>query len=159
MRNNKNNKYKTGKIIHIGLPFKSHDGELLKDRFMCVFSIEDDYLVLMPMSTFHGKNARNKKLKMLPNFEYSKNDGNTRDGYIKCNQLYFLNKEEYDNFDELNVSRRMKPKYFEKLQDYVENLRKNNKIDFFVKTMIFEKSDQLNKKVIINEAETNDYER
>lgn len=126
---------------------------------MCVFSIEDDYLVLMSMSTFHNTDVKNKKLKMLTNFEYSKNDGNIRDGYVKCNQLYFLNKEEYDNFDELHIARRMKQKHFKKLQDYVANLRKDNKIDFFIKTMIFENSFQLKKKVTINEVETNDYER
>ncbi len=105
---NKDTNVKGGTIIHIGLPFESHDGVSLKNRFMCVFSIENDYLVLMPMSTFHNSDVKNKKLKMLTNFEYSKNDGNTRDGYVKCNQLYFLNKEEYDNFDELHIARRMK---------------------------------------------------
>jgi len=101
-----------GTTIHIGKPFESYDGVILKNRFMCVFSVENDNLILIPMSTFHSKEKRDKKIKMLVNFEYSQKHGNNRDGYLKCNQFYFLNKKEYDNFKELYVSRTMNQKRF-----------------------------------------------
>lgn len=82
-----------GSIIHIGKPFESHDGVSLNNRFMCIFSIEYDRLMLMPMSTFHSEDAKLKKLRISTNFEYSKIHGNIRDGYIKCNQIYALSEE------------------------------------------------------------------
>ncbi|MCL8209796.1 hypothetical protein [Spiroplasma attinicola] len=128
-----------GTTIHIGKPFESYDGIILKNRFMCVFSVENDNLILIPMSTFHNKEKRDKKLKMLVNFEYSQKHGNNRDGYLKCNQFYFLNKKEYDNFKELYVSRTMNQKRFDELQEHVENLQKN-KVKFLKKRIVFEDS-------------------
>jgi len=128
-----------GTTIHIGKPFESYDGVILKNRFMCVFSVENDNLILIPMSTFHSKEKRDKKLKMLVNFEYSQKHGNNRDGYLKCNQFYFLNKKEYDNFKELYVSRTMNQKRFDELQEHVENLQKN-KVKFLKKRIVFEDS-------------------
>jgi len=128
-----------GTTIHIGKPFESYDGVILKNRFMCVFSVENDNLILIPMSTFHNKEKRDKKLKMLVNFEYSQKHGNNRDGYLKFNQFYFLNKKEYDNFKELYVSRTMNQKRFDELQEHVENLQKN-KVKFLKKRIVFEDS-------------------
>ncbi|MCL6428902.1 hypothetical protein LT335_00450 [Spiroplasma sp. JKS002669] len=128
-----------GTTIHIGKPFESYDGIILKNRFMGVFSVENDNLILIPMSTFHNKEKRDKKLKMLVNFEYSQKHGNNRDGYLKCNQFYFLNKKEYDNFKELYVSRTMNQKRFDELQEHVENLQKN-KVKFLKKRIVFEDS-------------------
>jgi len=76
---------------------------------------------------------------MLVNFEYSQKHGNNRDGYLKCNQFYFLNKKEYDNFKELYVSRTMNQKRFDELQEHVENLQKN-KVKFLKKRIVFEDS-------------------
>jgi len=47
-----------GTTIHIGKPFESYDGVILKNRFMCVFSVENDNLILIPMSTFHNKEKK-----------------------------------------------------------------------------------------------------
>jgi len=51
--------------------------------------------------------------------------------------LYYLNKEEFNNFDELQAYRRMNEKHFEKLQNHVKNLQKNH-IKFLKKRIVFE---------------------
>jgi len=133
----KDNYIANASIIHIGLSFKSYDGKKLNNRFMCVFSIENNDLILMPMSSFHSEEAKKQKLRISANFEYLKIHGNTRDGYIKYDQLYYLNKEEFNNFDELQAYRRMNEKHFEKLQNHVKNLQKNH-IKFLKKRIVFE---------------------
>ena len=62
-----------------------------------------------------------KKVSISLNFEYLKIHRDTRDGYIKCNQLYYLDKEEFNNFDEL--------------QNHIKNLQKDSKNKFF-KTVV-----------------------
>ena len=139
----KDTKYKIGGVIHIGLPFKSHDGKLLKNRFMCIFAIDNNDLALMPMSTFHNEEQKNWKLKQskikATIFEYSQKHGNNRDGYLKCNQLYILSKEACATFNELRVCNTMNKEYFKELQEHVKNLQKN-KVKFLKKRIVFEDS-------------------
>jgi len=142
---NKNVNARVGNIIHIAKPFTSHDNVILNNRFMCLFSIENNHLILMPMSTFHSENAKIKKLSISSNFEYSKMHGNNRDGYIKCNQLYILNKEEFSSFNEVKLSTRMNKERFKELQEHVENLQKN-KVKFLKKRIVFEDSFTLQQK-------------
>ncbi|MCL8209794.1 hypothetical protein [Spiroplasma attinicola] len=140
---NKNVNARVGNIIHIAKPFTSHDNVILNNRFMCLFSIENNHLILMPMSTFHNEEQKNWKLKQskikATIFEYSQKHGNNRDGYLKCNQLYILNKEEFSSFNEVKLSTRMNKERFKELQEHVENLQKN-KVKFLKKRIVFEDS-------------------
>lgn len=53
----------------------------------------------------------------------------------------------------------MNKKHFEKLQNHVRNLQKDNKTKFLKKAIIFDDSSGLIKKEQIDEIEIDDYER
>lgn len=149
-------------MVNIGKSFESCDGQILKNRVMCIFSIENGHLMLMPMSTFHNQEAKVKKMNMSVNFEYSKIHGNNRDGYIKCDQIYVLSEENFNKFDEIKLSRRMNKEVLEKLQNHVKNLQKDSKTRFFKKEIIFKDSPELVKKEQVKKQTTKsevDYER
>ena len=136
----KNPGLKPGKIILICKPFRSHDGFLLIERFMCVLKIETDNILLLPMSTFHSEAIRKRKLTYKNVFEYAKSHGNTRDGYIKCDQIYSLDIKEFDDSEEIKIKHQMDKEHFKKLKNQVRNLQKDNKTKFLFKEIIFEDS-------------------
>jgi len=148
-----------GTVLHIGKPFESHDGVSLNNRFMCIFSVESDHLMLMPMSAFHSKEQKNQRLNGIVNFEYSKKHGNTCDAYIKCNQIYVLRNEDFNNFDEIKLSRKISKEHFEKLQNHVKNLQKDSKNKFFKTVVNFKDLPRTIKKEQINKRKFDDYER
>ncbi len=143
--NDKHIGLKPGKIILICKPFRSHDGYLLIERFMCVLKIENDNILLLPMSTFHSESEKTKKLSYKNVFEYSKIHGNTLDGYVKCNQMYTLSMNDFDNREEIIMKHQMDDKHLEKLKNKIEYLWKN-KIKFLEKKIIFEDSFELSQK-------------
>lgn len=126
----KNPGFKPGKIILICKPFRSYDGYLLIERFMCVLKIKEDNILLLPMSTFHSEVIKNEKLSYKDVFEYSEIHGNTRDGYIKCNQIYILSKDDFST-KKVKLKHQMSKEYFRKLKDQVESLQRDNKTNFF----------------------------
>lgn len=148
-----------GKILHINKTFASHDGVSLNKRFMCVFSVESDHLMLMPMSAIHNEEIRNKKLKMATNFEYSRIHGNTRDVYIKCNQIYVLNEKDFSNFDEITLVSQIKKEHFIKLQNHVKDLQQDSKTKFFKTTIMFKDLPKLIKKEQTTKQKLDNYER
>jgi len=134
-----------GKIIFINRPFRSHDNFLLIERFMCVLKIETDNILLLPMSTFHSEAIRKRKLTYKNVFEYAKSHGNTRDAYIKCDQIYSLNRD-YLNSEKIKMKHQMNEEHLEKLESHIRNLQKENKTKFLFKEIIFEDSLVLNQK-------------
>jgi len=136
---NKKPGLKPGKIIFISKPFRSHDGFLLIERFMCVLKIETDNILLLPMSTFHSEAIRKRKLTYKNVFEYSKSHGNTRDAYIKCDQIYSLSIDDF-NGKGIKPKHQMGKEHFKKLKNQVRNLQKENKTKFLFKEIIFEDS-------------------
>ncbi len=148
-----------GSIIHISKPFESHDGVSLNNRFMCIFSIEYDCLMLMPMSTFHSEDAKLKSYAFPQILNIQKFMVILVMVIIKCNQIYALSEEDFSNFNEIKLYNKMNKKHFEKLQNHVRNLQKDNKTKFLKKAIIFDDSPGLIKKEQIDEIETDDYER
>jgi len=136
---NKKPGLKPGKIIFISKPFRSHDGFLLIERFMCVLKIETDNILLLPMSTFHSEAIRKRKLTYKNVFEYAKSHGNTRDAYIKCDQIYSLSIDDF-NGKGIKPKHQMDKEHFKKLKNQVRNLQKENKTKFLFKEIIFEDS-------------------
>ena len=134
-----------GKIIFINRPFRSHDNFLLIERFMCVLKIEQDNILLLPMSTFHSEAIRKRKLTYKNVFEYAKSHGNTRDAYIKCDQIYSLNRH-YLNSEKIKMKHQMNEEHLEKLESHIRNLQKDNKTKFLFKEIIFEDSLDLKQK-------------
>jgi len=130
---------KPGKIIFISKPFRSHDGFLLIERFMCVLKIETDNILLSPMSTFHSEAIRKRKLTYKNVFEYAKSHSNTRDGYIKCDQIYSLSIDDF-NGKGIKPKHQMDKEHFKKLKNQVRNLQKDSKTKFLFKEIIFEDS-------------------
>jgi len=126
-----------GKIIFINRPFRSHDNFLLIERFMCVLKIETDNILLLPMSTFHSEAIRKRKLTYKNVFEYAKSHGNTRDAYIKCDQIYSLNRD-YLNSEKIKMKHQMNEEHLEKLESHIRNLQKDSKTKFLFKEIIFE---------------------
>jgi len=129
-----------GRIIFINRQFRSHDGFLLIERFMCVLKIEQDNILLLPMSTFHSEAIRKRKLTYKNVFEYAKSHGNTRDAYIKCDQIYSLNIKEFDDSEGIKMKHQMNEEHLEKLESHVRNLQKDSKTKFLFKEIIFEDS-------------------
>ena len=142
---NKKPGLKPGKIIFISKPFRSHDGFLLIERFMCVLKIETDNILLLPMSTFHSEAIRKRKLTYKNVFEYAKSHGNTRDAYIKCDQIYSLSIDDF-NGKGIKPKHQMDKEHFKKLKNQVRNLQKENKTNFLFKEIIFEDSLDLKQK-------------
>ncbi|MCL8210707.1 hypothetical protein LT336_00451 [Spiroplasma sp. JKS002671] len=136
---NKKPGLKPGKIIFISKSFRSHDGFLLIERFMCVLKIETDNILLLPMSTFHSETIRKRKLTYKNVFEYAKSHGNTRDAYIKCDQIYSLSIDDF-NGKGIKPKHQMDKEHFKKLKNQVRNLQKENKTNFLFKEIIFEDS-------------------
>jgi len=141
----KNPGLKPGKIIFINRPFRSHDGFLLIERFMCVLKIETDNILLLPMSTFHSEAIRKRKLTYKNVFEYAKSHGNTRDAYIKCDQIYSLNRD-YLNSEKIKIKHQMGKEHFKKLKNQIRNLQKDSKTKFLFKEIVFEDSLDLKQK-------------
>ncbi|MCL8210200.1 hypothetical protein [Spiroplasma attinicola] len=141
----KNPGLKPGKIIFINRPFRSHDGFLLIERFMCVLKIETDNILLLPMSTFHSEAIRKRKLTYKNIFEYAKSHGNTRDAYIKCDQIYSLNRD-YLNSEKIKIKHQMGKEHFKKLKNQIRNLQKDSKTKFLFKEIVFEDSLDLKQK-------------
>ena len=76
------------------------------------------------LSSFKNEQQRTRKLRYPGNFEITHEDstvvgGNTKDGYIKAEQLYYFNskKTKYTVIGKLNQN------VFEKLLDFIENLK------------------------------------
>jgi len=141
----KNPGLKPGKIIFINRPFRSYDGFLLIERFMCVLKIETDNILLLPMSTFHSEAIRKRKLTYKNVFEYAKSHGNTRDAYIKCDQIYSLNRD-YLNSEKIKIKHQMGKEHFKKLKNQIRNLQKDSKTKFLFKEIVFEDSLDLKQK-------------
>jgi len=112
---------------------------------MCVLKIETDNILLLPMSTFHSEAIRKRKLTYKNVFEYAKSHGNTRDAYIKCDQIYSLNRD-YLNSEKIKMKHQMNEEHLEKLESHIRNLQKENKTKFLFKEIIFEDSLVLNQK-------------
>jgi len=112
---------------------------------MCVLKIETDNILLLPMSTFHSEAIRKRKLTYKNVFEYAKSHGNTRDAYIKCDQIYSLSIDDF-NGKGIKPKHQMDKEHFKKLKNQVRNLQKENKTNFLFKEIIFEDSLDLKQK-------------
>lgn len=142
-----------GTIIHIGKTFESYDGTLLSNRFMCIIGIENNNILMLPMSTFHDKDHKIKKIRQETNFPYLQKHGNTKNGYIKCDQLYVLSIDYFNKFTkEIQLKYRMNDQYFQKLMKYTEALVKATKIELVRKDLIFENEINLNHNPVSKEA-------
>ena len=142
-----------GKIIHIAKDFKSYDGINLNNRYMCILAIEDSNFLLIPMSTFHSKQEKQKKLAYPTNFEYSKIHGNTKDSYLKCDQIYVLSFDDFNKFREIQTKHKMDLNYFMKLRTHVENLHREKKTKIFQKQLIFEDQERIAENEFSSESE------
>lgn len=113
---------------------------------MCIIDIDDkNNLYLLPMSTFKEKN-KDKIVNQEVNFEYSKIHGNTQDAYIKCNQVYVLRIEDFNNINKIKLKYNMNNERFNELIKFISLLVKNKKI--YKKTLNFNKCEVLlNKKL------------
>lgn len=120
-----------GEIIHINRSFKSIDNKELWNRYMCIIDVDDTFIYMLPMSTFSKKmESKSYLLSIGPNFQYSVTEGNTQDGYIKCNQIYKLQvrqigevqrcwKMKEDIFRKLLAKRREQKNVPEKLMAFI----------------------------------------
>lgn len=127
-----------GYIVHIGKTFESYDGVNLANRFMCIIGLEDNNILMLPMSTFHNEKHKEEKLRYKSNFPYLKIHGNSKDGYIKCNQLYYLSLEDFNRFsNEIQLKKKMELKHFSELIENVQDLKKDNKLEIIGKNIIF----------------------
>ena len=83
-----------------------------------------DYeLICNVMSSFKNSNQRQKKLAYEGNFEICHDDkdmltGNSKDGFIKAEQLYFFSEESI----EYTVIGNIKPEIFEQLIEFINKL-------------------------------------
>lgn len=106
-----------------------HNGFILSRHSFVVLSDEADQiqgldynLICNVMSSFKTQEQKEKKLRFVGNFPISYTDssvnGNTKDGYIKAEQLYYFNKNKID----YQVIGRLNDEILEKLLDFIEQL-------------------------------------
>lgn len=130
-----------GKIIHIGKLFESYDGYILENRYLTIIGIEDENILLVPMSTFHNQAAKIKKLSYKENYPYLKNDGSKKDCYLKCDQIYVLTYEDFNKIKEIKLVSKMNDKYFKKLRKHIEELFKEKQNELVRKDIIFKEKE------------------
>lgn len=123
-----------GRIIHISKTFESYNGVNLNNRFMCIIGIEQDNILMLPMSTFHDEEHKKKKLSYKTNFEYSISHGNTKNGYIKCDQVYCLLIEDLNKFsEEIQLKHKIKTEHFLRLIAHIQKLKEVDKITWEIR--------------------------
>ena len=107
-----------------------HKGHVLSKHSFVVLNVESgtikglDYdFVCNVLSSFKNDIQRTRKLSYPGNFEIihtdsSVNDGNTKDGYVKAEQLYYFNSHKLD----YTIIGKLHPDVFNRLIEFIEGL-------------------------------------
>jgi len=110
--------------------FYQHKEYALSRHSFVVLSVEADKIeglhydfVCNVLSSFKNEQQRTKKLGYPGNFEITKEDslvikGNTKDGYVKAEQIYYFNRDKTD----FTVIGKLHENVFNRLVDFVESL-------------------------------------
>ncbi|AXF95064.1 hypothetical protein [Spiroplasma phoeniceum] len=118
-----------GGIIHIGKKFRSIDNFILENRYMCILGYYESEIAILPMSTYKDEKHKIEKKNKIENLDYSLKHGNVKDGYIKCDQIYLLSIEDFNEFEEVEFKFKMDSEFFEiNLINKIKELKQKNKI-------------------------------
>lgn len=129
---------KVGDIVFIR-NYTTHDGRLSSHPFIVVDDqngkiqgLEFD-LACSVMSSFDNKQAgyKERKLSYIENLAFEISDGNTRDGYIKADQMYLFNKEDV----ELRILGSATDEMIEELLDLIESLREKGLLEAIIENI------------------------
>ena len=107
---------------HKGHSLTKHSFVVLSNESGTIEGLAYDF-VCNVLSSFKNEQQRAKKLSYPGNFEITRRDssvvkGNTKDGFVKAEQIYYFNNQKIDYF----VIGKLHVDVFNRLLDFIENL-------------------------------------
>lgn len=128
-----------GDIIFVR-SYISHDGKNMNGHPFIVVDDQDGQIrgldfdiACTVMSSLDGKSVeyRERKLIHQENLEFSIQDGNTRDGFIKADQVYLFNKNDI----QFRVIGSADPEFMQKLLSLIIELKDKGTLDIIIKNL------------------------
>lgn len=113
-----------------------HNGSVLKQHSFIVVDVDNGEIHGVPydmigvvMGSFHGESHKAHKLSYSENIEILNcetctNPDNGKDGYVKCDQLYYFDKSKL----QYQVIGNVIEETFEKIIEYINDLAKEEKL-------------------------------